>query len=237
MPLRAIPPRLCVPILQGPARGLRWRVGAGDHGCWLGSYELDAQRACARILKPGDSACDIGANAGFFSLLMSRLVGPAGMVTAFEPVATNVLELQETLSRNAIRNVTVVGAAVADHTGTSGFNKGDSGYAGRLDSGAADTVSTVALDDAFGSSAATPRLIKVDVEGAAASVVRGAARLLSRSQTTLLLELHGDAELAGVERELATVAYTLVNLQRAPLSREIDWSHFVRALGVPRSTV
>ena len=76
IPLRAIPPRLRVPILQGPARGLWWRVGAGDHGCWLGSYELDAQLACCRILTTGDAACDVGANAGFFSRMPQLQAGP-----------------------------------------------------------------------------------------------------------------------------------------------------------------
>ena len=234
IPLRAIPPRLCVPILQGPARGLWWRVGAGDHGCWLGSYELDAQLACCRILRTGDAACDVGANAGFFSLLMSRLVGPLGAIVAFEPVASNVAELRHTLARNHVANVDIVSAAVADDTGTSFFTRGDTGFAGRLDNHGDQTVPTIALDDVYGGSARAPRLIKIDVEGAAAGVVRGARQLLMRHLTTLLFELHSVYELRAVERELDAVDYQLADLRGAPIGSEIDWSRFLRALGSPR---
>lgn len=234
VPLRAIPPRLRVPILQGPARGLWWRVGAGDHGCWLGSYELDAQLACCRILRTGDAACDVGANAGFFSLVMSRLVGPLGAIVAFEPVASNVVELRHTLARNRVANVEIVSAAVSDHTGTSRFKRGHSGFAGRLDNRGDQMVPTIALDDAYGGDAAAPRLIKIDVEGAAAGVVRGASRLLRRRLSSLLFELHSVHELRAVERELDDVDYQLADLRGAPIGPEIDWSRFLRALGTPR---
>jgi FkbM family methyltransferase len=234
IPLRAIPPWLCVPILQGPAQGLRWRVGAGDHGCWLGSYELEAQLACFSILKAGDAAYDVGANAGFFSLLMSRLVGPLGRISAFEPVASNVTELRQTLSRNGVTNVDIVNVAVANHTGTSRFSRGDSRFVGRLHDHGEDVVATMALDDAHGGGARAPRLIKIDVEGAGADVIRGARQLLTGHRPTLLFELHGEDELRAVERELDAVNYDIVDLQGVPFSSPIDWSHFLRALGLPR---
>jgi len=230
MPLRAIPKGLCLPILQGPARGLRWRVGAGDHGCWLGSYEFEAQLACQRILRAGDAACDVGANAGFFSLVMSRLVGPLGPVTAFEPVASNVVELRQTLARNRAANVNVINAAVADHTGTSRFNRGSNGFEGRLDGSGDHTVETMALDDVYREGVSPPRLIKIDVEGAAAGVVRGAKGLLMRRTPVLLLELHDAGELAAVERELDALGYQLTDLRGAPIEPTVDWSQFVRAL-------
>jgi FkbM family methyltransferase len=237
IPLRAIPRRLCIPILQGPARGLWWRVGAGDHGCWLGSYELDAQLACCRLLRTDDAACDVGANAGFFSLLMSRLVGPLGAIIAFEPVASNVVELRRTLARNGVTNVAVVGAAVADHTGTSFFTRGNTGFAGRLDPRGDLIVPTMALDDAYRGDGRAPRLIKIDVEGAGASVVRGARQLLRRHLSTLLFELHSPKELRAVQQELDAVDYQLVDLRGAPIGPEIDWSLYLRALGVPRRPV
>ena len=234
IPLRAIPPRLRVPILQGPARGLWWRVGAGDHGCWLGSYELEAQLACCRILNAGDAACDVGANAGFFSLLMNRLVGPLGAIVAFEPVASNVAELRDTLARNHVVNVNIVSAAVAASTGMSLFARGHSRFAGRLHDRGDQIVPTIALDDAYGEDARAPRLIKIDVEGAAADVVRGARRLLTRRQSTLLFELHNVYELTAVKRELDAVDYQLADLRGAPIGTEIDWPRFLRALGTPR---
>jgi hypothetical protein len=44
-PLRLIPQRMVVPTFQGPLRGKKWIVGSSNHGCWMGSYELEKQRA------------------------------------------------------------------------------------------------------------------------------------------------------------------------------------------------
>src|SRR5689334_1113570 len=85
LPLRLIPSGARMPVLQGPLKGMRWTAGAHTHGCWLGSYELSKQQLFARTLKPGGVLYDIGANAGFYTLLGSRLLGPEGRVYAFEP--------------------------------------------------------------------------------------------------------------------------------------------------------
>lgn len=52
---------------------------------YLGRYEFRTVRLLKKILKPGDSFIDIGANIGYFCLTASWLVGPAGRVYAFEP--------------------------------------------------------------------------------------------------------------------------------------------------------
>jgi hypothetical protein len=36
LPLRVVPKRAVVPLLQGELRGRRWIVGSSMHGCWLG---------------------------------------------------------------------------------------------------------------------------------------------------------------------------------------------------------
>jgi hypothetical protein len=48
-----IPPGKILPILQGPTRGMKWIVGSSNHGCWLGSYELEKQRILKKYLKEG----------------------------------------------------------------------------------------------------------------------------------------------------------------------------------------
>jgi len=40
-PLRFIPTKVVVPILQGTLKGKKWIVGSSNHGCWLGSYEYE----------------------------------------------------------------------------------------------------------------------------------------------------------------------------------------------------
>lgn len=57
---------------------MAWVVGSAPHGCWLGTYELEKQRTIMPFIKPGMTIFDIGAQAGFYTLLFSRLVGPSG---------------------------------------------------------------------------------------------------------------------------------------------------------------
>ncbi len=90
LPLRLIPNNMVVPVLGGINRGMRWVTGAGTtSGCWLGSYEEDHVGALRQVVRPGMIAYDVGANAGFYTLALSRIVGDAGRVFSFEPDARN----------------------------------------------------------------------------------------------------------------------------------------------------
>ncbi len=95
LPLRLLPAGMEVPVLSGPVRGMRWVVGAGDHGCWLGWYERDKAKLLAAALDTGSIFYDVGANVGFYSLLGAACVGSGGRVIAFEPVPENLLILQK----------------------------------------------------------------------------------------------------------------------------------------------
>src|SRR5262249_5602474 len=53
-----------------------------------------------RLLEPGDLALDIGANLGFLSLFMAKIVGPHGAVHAFEPNPVLCNILSQTFARN-----------------------------------------------------------------------------------------------------------------------------------------
>ena len=81
-PLKAIPKKLIVPILSGPNRGLWWVSGSFIHGCWLGWYEKPCVEFVASLIRPGMVAFDVGANVGYYTLLLARGVGPKGRVIA-----------------------------------------------------------------------------------------------------------------------------------------------------------
>ncbi len=71
LPLRLIPRHWAVPVIQGPLKNMRWIVEAGTHGCWLGTYEWEKAQRFAQEIRPGMVVFDIGAHAGFYSLLAS----------------------------------------------------------------------------------------------------------------------------------------------------------------------
>ena len=66
----------------------------------VGERELEQKFILERELKPGMRAFDLGANIGYYTVMMARLVGPTGRVYAVEPVPQNF----ELLSRNVGRN-------------------------------------------------------------------------------------------------------------------------------------
>ena len=67
------------------------------------------------IVKPGFNVLDIGANIGFYTKILSNLVGNNGNVFSFEPEGINFKYLQQNLRGN--KNVTLINKAVADKTG------------------------------------------------------------------------------------------------------------------------
>jgi FkbM family methyltransferase len=66
-----------------------------------------------QTLRHGDRFFDIGANIGMISLLSSRLVGPEGVVDAFEPNARCIARIHTLVNLNHIGNVRVHEMALA----------------------------------------------------------------------------------------------------------------------------
>jgi FkbM family methyltransferase len=95
-----------------------------------GSYEDDTGRVIAALVGPGDCAIDLGANIGYFTLLLARRVGPAGRVIAFEPAPATRLRLRRNLQLNAVANVEVREEAISDHDGQAVFAGGPPEHSG-----------------------------------------------------------------------------------------------------------
>ncbi|MGH9735924.1 MAG: FkbM family methyltransferase [Candidatus Acidiferrales bacterium] len=150
--------------------------------------------AIPRLVRAGDVAFDVGANIGFYSVLLSRLCGLSGRVWAFEPVPDTYWRLRETLALNRCDNVSPVQAAVCDRQGDVRMNLFDPQHAewnsmgvpvmdGRGATKASPsrsiTVPACTLDE-FCDSEKIERInfLKVDVEGFEMSVFAGAKRLL-----------------------------------------------------------
>jgi FkbM family methyltransferase len=238
MPLKLLPSSKVVAIRNGPARGLKWIVGSSNHGCWLGTFELESQRVFESIVRPGVTVYDVGANAGFFTLFFSRLTGPRGRVIAFEPCPYEMRYLLEHLRMNALENVLAFEVAVTDQTGLSGFSYGRARSQNTLVSSTESSlqVATVTLD-AFAEGMPPPDFIKIDVEGAEASVLRGAAELLRKRRPALFLELHGDDQVHmqwhTCVDQLRSANYEIYDLSGRTINGKLDQ---FRIYALPRGT-
>lgn len=217
LPLRLVPKGLDVAVIRGPNRGLRWRTGSSVHGCWLGTYEHDKVEKVRAHVKPGAVAFDIGANAGYYTLLLSRLVGPTGRVVAFEPLPENVANLTHHVHVNGLSNCEVIAAAVSDRTGLAGFRTAASNSMGSLSERDADfRIPTLTLDDAVESlGLPAPDFVKMDVEGAEALVFAGARRLLRERSCPWFVALHGADAARGTLQILREEGYRARDLSGA----------------------
>ena len=65
-------------------------------------------------VKDGDNVIDLGANIGYFTLILAKLVGPTGKVFAFEPDPRNLTLLKKNVEYNNYKNVIVVPKAVSN---------------------------------------------------------------------------------------------------------------------------
>lgn len=232
LPLRLLPRRMRMPILQGRLRGKRWIVGASNHGCWLGSYEFDKQHLFEQTVAPGSVVFDLGGHVGFYTLLAAELVGPTGRVFVFEPLPRNLAYLREHLRLNRVENVTVLEAAVSDRRGVVSFDEGPNSSMGNIVAGTGSLqVSAVVLDELVAAGELPkPHYMKIDIEGAEARALAGARALLEAARPTIFLATHGSE----VHREccalLGSLGYDLRPIDGEPLDRSSE------VLAVPRTS-
>lgn len=214
LPLRLIPRSCALSIRRGCNRGFKWVVGAGIHGCWLGTYEHEKQDVVARLVHRGMTVWDIGANAGFYSLAFSRLVGAAGSVVAFEPLAANNHHLLRHIAINRVENVRVVQTAVGSRSGFIGFQADESVFKGRVaDHETHYLVAITTIDDFLASEPGwLPSVVKIDVEGGEAAVLEGASNLLRSHPPLIILALHGRDQESRCRAILDAMAYRLTYL-------------------------
>ncbi len=160
-----------------------------------GVYEPEVTAFFRRSARPGDTALDLGAHVGYFTLLLAKLVGPRGRVVAFEPHPENFALLSKNVRENGYGNVSLYQAAVAERSGRGWLlSEPSSSFCHRLGQAPTDPsaieVDTVALDEELAGLAGTIRWVKMDVEGAEVAALRGMERVIQSSRPlSLVVEL------------------------------------------------
>jgi FkbM family methyltransferase len=153
-------------------------------------WETEVVRELTRALRPGDVFFDVGAFVGAFTLLGSRLVGPAGTVVAFEPDPNARETLERNLAANGVNNVIVAPYAVGDHVGTVRLSaSGDS--VGHVTPTGGIEVEQVTFDSFCADRGMTPTVMKVDVEGSEAAALSGSETV--RRLREYVVEIHEPA--------------------------------------------
>jgi FkbM family methyltransferase len=175
--------------------------GFGSNVLLDGFWEMWLTIAIARHLKPGMVAIDIGANFGYYSLLMADLVGPEGLLVAVEPNPHVTPKLRASLALNgfASRSRVIEAAAAVTNEGCAHL------YATLTEPKNAAIVSPETIaDPAVATITTAPNwtadaiarergrvdFIKIDAEGAEEDIIKGLRPLLLRHKPSLVLEFN-----------------------------------------------
>ena len=160
-----------------------------------GEWEPHITEVFKHQLHPGDVCIDVGAHIGYYTLVASSIVGTRGHVHAIEPSPSRHRRLVENLRRNNVENVTAWNVAAGQARGSSilyerrADNTGSSSLSPRvLDSSppssgdyTAVEVPVARIDETVpGEVFERVRVVKVDVEGHEAEVLRGLEGILAR---------------------------------------------------------
>jgi len=165
-----------------------------------------------RLARPGLRSIDIGANIGFYTILLARGAGPSGFVWAVEPNRELTRRLRQSLIENQLTNATVLDVAIGDRRGPAWLIREGSPEFHRVSFAAAGAAATDAITietlDALANQHGIRDVdfVKLDAEGAEAAILRAGAAFFARESPLVMTEIkHGhtvQSELLGLLKEL-----------------------------------
>ena len=195
-----------------------------------GSYEPGTLGTMRRLLRPGDTFLDIGANHGLMTCVAAQVVGPTGHVIAWEPSGGSFALLTMNVGRNGFRDrVTLVRKAAGGETGEQALY-----YRPEFGTGGATMVPTGRepdevvevgrIDDHLDRHPIS--MMKVDVEGFELDALTGAQRMLREDRPIVCMEYTASqphaAEAAALLVSLGYEAWMPEGGKRAPVAGELQ---------------
>jgi FkbM family methyltransferase len=169
-------------------------LGVTPRLCLDGFWESWVTAALARVLRPGAFCVDVGANHGYYTMLLADAVGPHGRVLALEPNPALAELLALTLEVNGFERRALVAQQAATDGGARTARlviprrRGACATICRAPS-AADAVIEVDAASIDDLTATWPRvdLIKIDAEGAEPAIWRGMRRTIDRNPALIVV--------------------------------------------------
>lgn len=164
-----------------------------------GVHEYQSTQEVKRIITPGMTILEIGANIGYYALIEATLAGKSGHLYAIEPSPSNFEALKKNLELNGIRNTYLHQAAFGEKRGKSKFYVYDrsnlSSFIKREDMGMQCTeveVEILTLDDFLVGKEVD--FVRMDVEGYEREILRGAEKAFAAGKKPkyFFIEVHSD---------------------------------------------
>lgn len=209
-----------VRIRGGPLMDAKWILSTGAHFI-AGTYEPEKTRCITETTKAGMTVLDIGAHVGYFSLIMSQMVGSSGEIHAFEPRDLNRDFLKTHIRLNKIRNVRVHPECVGDQIGQVRFETRTGSGTGHVSGSGNITVLMTTIDALVkGSVIPLPDLIKIDVEGTELPVLKGGYETIRKRRPTMILAVHSEPLELECRTLLEPMGYVFKDLGQSKGDRE-----------------
>jgi FkbM family methyltransferase len=178
----------CVMLLKRSRPSFKWLLNPAqliDRSIIGGHWEPHTTWAAERLIKPGDVCLDVGANMGYYTILLSYLAGPTGLVHAFETMSEPRELIAEQLCLNGLQaQIHPFGLSNTRREQPNlltNYSWPPDGYEQK-----AETVQFCTLDE-LGLSPID--FIKVDTDGYELHFILGAMATLKRERPSILLEV------------------------------------------------
>ena len=160
------------------------------------------------VIQPGWRVADVGANIGAHTVVFSRLVGPTGMVYAFEPQRLIFQMLCANVAINNLDNVYAYQQAIGAEPGEMFLKSMDQnirqnfgGTALKLLEGGHERIEVRQLTEQC-------NFLKIDVEGMEVDVLAGAEEMIRKHQPFLFVENETEEKAPALIEKLWDLGYT-----------------------------
>ncbi len=162
----------------------------------FGQYEREHAQMMLSFIREGDVIFDVGANIGWYSILMAKKF-PAAQVHSFEPIPRTFACLQENLALNELSNVHPHNWGLSDAQKDLTFyfepnltvRASAANLADTPDAAQKITCRVRPMDDMIGEIAPRVDFIKCDCEGAELFVFQGAQKVLQTCRPIVFTEM------------------------------------------------
>jgi FkbM family methyltransferase len=209
------------PLLVSPDASLRF---------WKPGIQSDLFDYAREFVHSGSVVWDIGANVGLFAVAAAQRAGVSGQVVAMEADIwlAGLLHRTATMQPSTSAPIQVIPAAAYSSMGVAAFNIARRGRASNFlaaatgstqTGGIRETVQVVAITlDWLLAQKRAPTVVKIDVEGAEAHVLRGGLRTIAECRPIILCEVCEPA-CDEVTDLLSHCGYTLYDWDARPHTR------------------
>jgi FkbM family methyltransferase len=164
-------------------------------GAGLAPTRGKSKKRFSDAIRPDDIVYHLGAQAGLYSLLASRLIARQGAVYSFEPLTRNVQFLGQRIKLNQVTSINVFELAIGETDGAPQFSDGPNPLQGSPNERGLRTVRVARLDTLFSEGHLRPtKILKIDIEGGELQECLGTKKLLETHRPSVFLAIDAPSD-------------------------------------------